>query len=146
MITVFLVRHADIDPPTAASSDNPPLNTLGRVRAQALAHTLKALPVSAIFTSSFLRTRQTVEPLAAQSGVLPREASSSADLARDIASGAAGAVVVVAGHSDTVPEIIAGLGAAPPTIHHREFDNLFVVLVGADEARLIRLKYGGPSA
>jgi phosphohistidine phosphatase SixA len=140
MITVLFVRHADIDLPPGSS--NPPLNAKGRARADTLAHIASDAGVTAIFTSSFTRTKQTAEPLAARLGLQPQLAPPPPTFAQQVVSGALGEVIVVAGHSDTVPEMIAALGASPPTIGEREFDNLFVVAVAQSaEASVLRLKY-----
>ncbi|AEV83536.1 phosphoglycerate mutase [Actinoplanes sp. SE50] len=137
MITILLVRHADIDlPPVSA---DPPLNEAGRRRAEALAHLLGAAGVSTVFTSAFRRTRETVEPLKMAS----REMPSAATVAHEARAGRYGAVVLIAGHSNTVPEVIAALGAPPPAIGETDFDNLFVVTTADDaEPGLLRLKYG----
>ena len=51
-----------------------------------------------------------------------------------------GAVLVV-GHSNTVPEVIAALGVKPAvTIGDTEFDNLFIVTIGA-KPTMVRLRY-----
>src|SRR3954447_13028913 len=149
MTTVLLVRHADIDLPLPAGSNDPPLNAAGRARAETLAHVAGAAGVTTVFTSPFARTKQTVGPLAARLGVQPREVPSPQVLAHEVSSGATGEVVLIAGHSNTVPEMIAALGAPPPmpTIGEREFDNLFVVTVtGPGRASSVRLKYGNRSA
>jgi hypothetical protein len=92
-----------------------------------------------------LRTKQTVEPLASTLGIQPRVAPDSAALAQQILSGDAAAVVLVAAHSNTVPEIITALGAsvALDIIGHRDFDNLFLVTTHpGGGASMLRLKYG----
>jgi phosphohistidine phosphatase SixA len=143
MVTVLAVRHADSDLP-AASAD-PELNAAGRARADALAHVVATAGVSTIFTSQFTRTQQTVEPTARALGLLPRPAPPAAVLAREALAGQLGAVVLVAGHSNTVPAILAALGApSAPVIGEREFDNLFVLTSSAGgDARLLHLRYGG---
>jgi broad specificity phosphatase PhoE len=146
MITVLLVRHADIDLPPAGT--NPQLNSAGQARAEALAHVTGAAGVAAIFTSSLTRTKQTARPVAARLGLSTREAPPPPALAAEVLSGAAGAVVLIVGHSNTVPQMIAALGAPPPeaAIGEGEFDNLFVVTTGgAGGAGLVRLKYGPPA-
>lgn len=147
MITVVLVRHADIDlPPT---STDPPLNSAGHTRAEALAHVAGAASVTAVLHSPFLRTKQTVAPLAAQLGLQPQEAPAPAVLAQQVLSGELGEVILIAGHSNTVPQMIGALGApAPlPSIGEHEFDNLFVVAIAKPEQPgLLHLRYGPPSA
>ena len=64
-----------------------------------------------------------------------------------IRDGHAGETVVVAGHSNTLPAIIAALGGpAGVEIADDDFDDLFVVTVpcGGD-ARVVRLRYGATS-
>ena len=49
----------------------------------------------------------------------------------------------MAGHSNTIPEILTALGAtAPPPITEAEFDNLYVSAVSAEAAQLVHLRYG----
>ena len=144
--TVLLVRHADVNTP--AASNNPPLNAAGKARAKVLAHVAGAAGVTTVWTSTFERTKQTAKPLAALLGLQPQEVPPVEELAEVVAGGTGGHVILIAGHSDTVPEMIAALGVSdPPAVGHTEFDNLFVVTVHAPgEATLARLKYGKPSA
>ncbi|MGD8815691.1 MAG: phosphoglycerate mutase family protein [Acidobacteriota bacterium] len=153
--TVFLVRHAERAAPGDPEFDpsdpsDPPLNAAGRARAQELARVLEEAGVTAVYASQFKRTQQTVEPLAQRAGVpvTVHDARDSAGLAALIARGDAGGVVVVAGHSNTVPELIEALGAPPvaPIEDAWEYDNLFVVTRGdAGEATVQTLKYGAES-
>src|SRR6267154_2595752 len=57
-----------------------------------------------------------------------------------------GQVVFVAGHNNSVPEIIAALGGPTfPTIPETEYDNLYIVTVyRTGKARVLKLKYGSP--
>ena len=49
--------------------------------------------------------------------------------------------VLVVGHSNSVPDVIKGLGAtAPVTIGDDEFDNLFIVTTGTHPS-VLRLHY-----
>jgi phosphohistidine phosphatase SixA len=143
MRTVLFTRHADIDlPPT---SDDPELNATGTARAEKLAHTVGAAHVASVFTSTLRRTKLTAAPLADRLGL--RAEVVPDDLAGRVLAGELGAVVMVVGHSNTIPEMITALGVhTPPTIGEREFDNLFVVTVAdGGEASLLALKYGKPS-
>lgn len=141
MITILLVRHADIDLP--AASQDPPLSEAGRRRAEALAHVVGAAGVATVFTSHLRRTKETVEPTLKVLGIGAAQMPAAAVVARKARAGELGAVVLIAGHSDTVPEVIAELGVpSPPVIGHTEFDNLFVVtLTEPTGASLLALKY-----
>ena len=57
-----------------------------------------------------------------------------------------GDIVVVVSHSNTVPEIIAALGATPvPVIDENEYDDLYVVTLFAGGAHVLNLRYGRES-
>jgi phosphohistidine phosphatase SixA len=145
--TILLVRHADIDlPPTTA---DPSLNEAGRVRAAALAYVAGSAGVTTVFTSPLTRTKETVAPIVEALGVHAREMPPADTVARQARAGQLGAVVLIAGHSNTVPEVIAALGvpAPAPVIGETQFDNLFVVtLAESAVASLLTLKYAGPPA
>ena len=140
--TIILVRHAErADAATggpAMTANDPDLSAAGRARAETLARMLKDAKVTAIFTTEYRRTQQTAAPLAKAIGVTPA-AVPSKDVAGLIGKlESAQGVVLVVGHSNTIPEIIKSLGIAEPlTIGDGEFDNLFVV----QRATLLRLRY-----
>jgi len=142
VITVLLVRHADIDLPPA--SGDPSLNDAGRRRAEALAHVVGPAGVTTVFTSTLRRTKETAEPTLKELGLSGRTMPAPATVAQQARAGELGAVVLIAGHSNTVPEVIAALGVpTPPVIGETEFDNLFVVTVTEPTgASLLALKYG----
>jgi phosphohistidine phosphatase SixA len=147
VITVLLVRHADIDLPPGTA--DPGLNDAGRERARALAHVVGPAGVTTVFTSSFARTKQTAAPTLAVLGVGARQMPDAAVVAQEVRSGELGGVVLIVGHSNTVPEVIGALGVpAPlPVIGETQFDNLFVVTLGEPTgASLLALKYAKPSA
>jgi 2,3-bisphosphoglycerate-dependent phosphoglycerate mutase len=150
MVTVLLVRHADVAN-TAGAPLTEPLNDKGRERAKTLAHLAEALRVTAIFTSKAERTKETARPVGAQLGLVPKDVTPPAS---DIFSGAAGETVLVVGHSDTIPALVDELleGSPMPTtpypdpIPRLQFDNLFVVTVaGPGKAEMVHLKYGTPT-
>jgi phosphohistidine phosphatase SixA len=138
VITILLVRHADIDLPPATA--DPPLNSAGRRRAEALAHVVRPAGVTTVFTSSLRRTEQTVQPLGIAAGEMPDPAV----VAGRARTGEYGPVVLIAGHTNTVPAVITALGVPrPPVIPETQFDNLFVVtLTEPAGASLLALKYG----
>lgn len=146
MKTVFLLRHADIDPPPGPAPDSWPLNTAGKARAKELVHVVGSAGVTAVFASPASRTQQTVGPLLEKLGLPLRIPGPPSALVLEVLSDAAGGVVLVAGHSNTVPEIITALGtpfAGPPVSGH---DDLFVItILGPGQATVVRLKYGEPT-
>jgi broad specificity phosphatase PhoE len=105
--------------------------------------------VTTVVTSSFARTKETAAPTLAVLGVGARQMPDPAVVVREIRSGELGGVVLIVGHSNTVPDVIGALGVpAPlPVIGETQFDNLFIVTLGEPTgASLLALKYAKPSA
>lgn len=157
VITVFLARHAEKE---TTPPEDPPLTAAGQERAQTLMRTLAGTGIKTIYTSQFLRTRQTAEPLAKQLGVdvtvlaikmdakNPKKISDqSYEEVVDKVYERAGESVLIVGHSNTLSEIIKRLGGdMMPSIDDKEFDDLFVVTIYAKgKAKVLRLKYGSKS-
>ncbi len=148
--TVILVRHAEKggDP----SERDPELSDAGRARAQTLAHVLGEIGVTTIYSTPYLRTQHTAQPLADVLGIevttTPISQSYVEDLAAMLKTDHAGEVVVVVSHSNTVPPIVNALGAGPfENLTEEEYDDLFVVTIGADgRASALRLRYGVPTS
>lgn len=151
--TVILVRHAE---KADAPREDPPLTEAGVARSQKLAALLSGAGVRAIYTSQFLRTRQTAEPLAKQLGITlapitiqskqsnPREVSEeSIRKIVDRIMERPGDTALVVGHSNSVPDVIRMLGGDNvPVIDESKFDNLFIVTVYAKgKAKVVQLKY-----
>lgn len=152
--TVFLVRHAE---KANEPGPDPPLSEAGKQRAEALARLLQSAGVKGIYTSQFMRTQQTAEPLAKRLGITAspvplavkpsnsREVSEESirELTKKVETHAGGAVLIV-GHSNSVPEVIRMLGGdIVPKIDESKFDDLFVVTVYAGgRAKVVQLKYG----
>jgi broad specificity phosphatase PhoE len=142
--TIFLVRHAE----KADTSDDPLLSPAGKARAKDLARLLGDAGVTAINTSPFRRTVKTAEPLASKLGLEIKKEfiGDSAAFASLLKQRHPKGVVLVVGHSTTVPELLKALGHAPnPPIQIREdeFDNLFVVTPGEiAHPTVVRLRYG----
>ncbi|HKQ77571.1 MAG TPA: phosphoglycerate mutase family protein [Blastocatellia bacterium] len=139
--TVYLVRHAE---KAAEPAADPPLLESGIKRAEELARMLGKAGIKSIYTSQYLRAKQTAEPLAKQLGISPtvipvrmgenpRELSPHylTEMANRVYSNTGGAVLIV-GHSNTIPKIIKALGGdISPAIDETVFDDLFVVTLYA---------------
>lgn len=144
--TVLLVRHAE---KAAEPGSDPPLSTEGVTRAQDLLHVIGEADVMAIFTTQYIRTQQTVQPSANHFGLslIQYNVMDVEDLVDLILADHAGEIVLVAGHSNTVPQIIEELGGGIVSpIAENEYDNLFVITVFSwGGPKLVHLQYGEPS-
>lgn len=139
--TVILVRHAD------RTGNVDVLNSSGTARAQELARILDETNVSVIYTSTANRTQQTAIPLATQLGIsiTTYDTGNLPSLASEIKSSHKGKVILVVGHSNTVPETINLLGILPTLsdIPHDEYDNLYIVILAQNSIpNLLKMEYG----
>lgn len=132
------MRHAE----KASGYGDVPLTPDGEIRANELIDVLDQANITAVYSTVTIRTQMTAEPIASHLGLDILPYSDPTALADIIKTEHAGEVVLVVGHSDTVPSTIEALGAgsmSPLT----GFDNLFIVtLCGSDDARLIKAEYG----
>ncbi|HEY0978419.1 MAG TPA: phosphoglycerate mutase family protein [Flavobacteriales bacterium] len=141
--TIYLVRHAEkLDP----HDPDTPLSPVGEQRAKDLATTLAKSGVRAIYATDRIRTQRTVAPLAALHGieVIVLRAEDTAGLVERITTQDKGKVVVVAGHSNTVPGIVKALsGITVDGLSEEQFDRLFKVVLPPDGTPEVTvLRYG----
>lgn len=120
---VFVIRHLQ-----KATGDDPPLSPEGAANAEKLASLLADKGIAAIFATPTKRAMQTAEPLAKQLGltIQPYHARDFAALAAAVAK-APGPVLIV-GHSNTVPDIVAYFGAPRPvSLTEADYGTVFAV-------------------
>jgi len=121
---VYVMRHLN----TPAGERDPDLLPEGQRVALRLARYFRSDRPVAIYVSDFRRTRQTAAPLAARLGLTPivyDPADTPGLIARVRAEH--GPVLIV-GHSNTVPDIVAGLGGArPAALVHEDFGDIWRV-------------------
>lgn len=145
--TLILVRHAEkqIVPP---ENKDPDISPAGQIRAIELARMFGNAGIGAIYATQYKRTQQTVQPLAEKTGVTVNkiEAKNTADLVKQIRANNAGQVVFIAGHNNSVPEIIAAFGGPQmPIIPETDFDNVYILTVHTSgPPTLLKLKFGSP--
>ncbi|GLS00062.1 phosphoglycerate mutase [Brevundimonas denitrificans] len=147
--TVYLVRHAE----KADASADPVLSEAGEARAAALATALADVHPDHIFTSPLQRTRLTagptadfhsvpVEPVGFDGGT-PAHVAAIAERVRGLPDDA---VVLIVGHSNTVPLIARALGYAEAAdMPDCEYDRMTMLhlMNGMAHSRVTR--YGAPS-
>jgi phosphohistidine phosphatase SixA len=138
---IFLVRHAE----KATDSNDPgvALSEAGTARANRLAGMLKAAGITAVYATDTVRARKTAEPLAKSAGLEIRIYAPKENLVDRLRKEEPRGVVLVVGHSNTVPELLAGLGdPGKVEIPAAQYDDLFVVVPRADgPPSVVRLKY-----
>jgi broad specificity phosphatase PhoE len=148
--TMIFVRHAE---KALIPVGDPGLTPAGQARAAELARQLMDADVvagiDAVYSTPFRRTVETAQPVADALGLEINRYEpddSEAVLAR-ILKNHKGKIILVVGHSDTVPTLIADLGASKkvPPIAELEYDNIYVISIPwFGKTKTIRLRYGTP--
>ena len=102
---VYLLRHAERED----NSHDSPLSIEGEQRAISLVEAIGDSPIKAIYTTPLRRTIETATPLATQKEVKIQQIYKSDidELISKICSDNAGGVIVVVGHSGTIPKILS---------------------------------------
>jgi broad specificity phosphatase PhoE len=141
---VIAVRHAErADGGAMATSPqtDPPLSAAGEARARKLADALRDAGVTAVFATEYKRTQDTVKPLATAAGLTPQvvKAADTAALVAKLKSAHASDVVLVVGHSNTLPAIIKALGGPDIRIADDQYDDIFIVVPST--GAMTRIKY-----
>jgi len=148
--TVIFVRHAE---KASIPADDPGLSLAGQQRVAELTRQLVdadvVAGVDAVYSTSFRRTEETVRPIADALG-LPVNSYDAADteaIMEHIVREHKGKIILVAGHSNTVPDLIGNMGASKkvPEIAENEYDNIYIVSIPwFGKTKTIRLRYGEP--
>jgi broad specificity phosphatase PhoE len=151
--SIIIARHAERQ--TGQGDDG--LSAIGRQRAERLAAVLKDAGVTHVFVSDMRRTLETAQPLARAHNLSPSRIAIPARGRGKLAPAELqvratllamsklprNAVVLVVGHSNTVPMFLTRLGyGRAVTIPDTEFDSLFVVTPRATMApAVVRLRF-----
>lgn len=149
--TVIVVRHAEKS--TAPPANDPVLSAEGMQRSQDLATALEGARVSSVITTQYQRTQLTAKVISDALGkppiVVPAANPMSAHIAAVVAAVRArpqSDVVLVVGHSNTVPAIIAALGGPKlPDLCDEQYSTIFVLHLSSRGApSLVKANYGAP--
>ena len=148
--TMIFVRHAE---KALIPVGDPGLSPEGQARAAELARQLVDADVvagiDAIYSTPYRRTVETAQPVADALGLPINQYApddNEAVLAK-ILRNHKGKIILVVGHSDTLPTLIADLGASKkvPPIAELEYDNIYLISIPwFGKTKTIRLRFGDP--
>jgi len=146
LLTIILVRHAE---KVLDDSTDPLLTEKGKARAAELAYILKHVPLDAVFSTPYIRTRETVLPSAKEKGIKLEyyNAGSEKELLMRIFNRYKGkkGFVLIAGHSNTLHlflNFLVGEDLFVP-IEDDIYDNIFFVTASIPgKATVLHLRYG----
>jgi len=146
--TVILVRHAE---KATTPPQDPALSDAGAQRAMDLAAALASTRLSAVIVTQFQRTALTAKPAADANGLTPIVVRAGGptqvhvdSVAAAVRRHAPGEAVLVVGHSNTIPAIVAALGGPKlPDLCDPQYSMLFIMEFPASgPPRLIRARFG----
>ncbi len=140
--TIYIVRHAEKQ--HIEGERDPELTDAGHRRAVALRERLAAVKLGAIFSSDYRRTVQTVAPLVDISGLditLYDPAAPATNLAATLRASPADHLLV-AGHSNTIPDLIHALGGAIEPIDEARYGDLYIITLDGDSIDLQTERFG----
>lgn len=125
--TIYLVRHAE---KVLSTDKNPPLTKEGEQTAELFADQLQQKAISTIYSTDYTRTKMTAKPLAGRlklkvTSYNPGELNALAE--RLLANRE---TVLVVGHSNTTPELIALLGGEAEPINESTFGDIYSLTFG----------------
>lgn len=150
--TVIFVRHAEKE---AVPAEDPGLSEAGQRRATELARQLvdadvvPGVGVDAIYSTPFRRTVETAKPVAdaLELQIMTYDAADTEAFLDSVIREYKGKIILVVGHSNTVPLMIGNMGASKsvPPIAEGEYDNIYLVSIPwFGKTKTIRLRYGEP--
>ncbi len=148
--TIIFVRHAE---KAETGGDDPPLSEAGERRVEELTRQLLAVDVragiDAVYSTPYQRTQQTAQPIADELNlpVNTYDASDTEDFLEEILREHKGQIVLVVGHSNTVPAMIADVGGHQdvPDIAEDEYDNIYILAIPwFGKTKTIRMRFGEP--
>ncbi len=140
---VYLVRHAeraDGGSMAATAQTDPLLSDVGKARAERLAVMLAEAGITAIYATQYHRTRDTGQPLATKLGLIVQTHPSrdTPGLVAKLKASHANDIVLVIGHSNSVPDAIKALGGPEFTMADDEYGTLFVLVPATGALSRIR--------
>jgi 2,3-bisphosphoglycerate-dependent phosphoglycerate mutase len=141
--TYYVVRHAEKEVNTMSS--DVPLSAEGGARAEALREKLQGAGIREIYSTNFIRTKGTAQPLATALG-LPIQTYAPGDTAliNRLRQSASGAVLLV-GHSNTVDDLVNRLGGSrlvPGDLPDTQYGDLFIVRKKGSKFHFEKQRFG----
>lgn len=144
----YIVRHAEKASPSPGMSSDVPLSAAGEQRAQALKEVLKDKKIDEVYATNTIRTKSTVQPVAAHFGKAIMNYGPLPDSAFISLLQSKRKNILVAGHSNTVDDLanrLCGRKVVPGDLPDSEYDNLFIIKVRGKKTLFEQRKYGAPS-
>lgn len=148
---VVVVRHAE---KADDGTRDPELSEAGRERARSLSRSLRHAEIAGLIATQYQRTQQTLSGLARRSGLeittVPAGSGGTdahvADIVSRVKHSQADGLLVIAGHSNTVPAIVEALSGQPiPPLEESDYDRMFILQPAESGMTVVTARYGAVS-
>ncbi len=148
--TIIFVRHAE---QTSSPTGDPGLSAAGRSRAAELSRQLVdadvVAGVDAVYSTPLKRSQETARAVAdaLDLPINTYDVENTEEILETILKRHKGKIILMVAHSNTVPVLIANLGASKkvPPIAEAEYDNIYIISIPwFGKTKTIRLRYGEP--
>ncbi|MEQ8627978.1 phosphoglycerate mutase family protein [Ekhidna sp.] len=141
--TFILVRHAE---KADDGTRNPPLNEMGKERANYLSDLLSRQEIDGLYSTPFKRTMETLQPIADQQGLEIKnyDPFAKGEWLQTIVEKHGNGTVIISGHSNTIPALANALLGEEKFEQWDESDYsnlIFIVATEVGKGKLVRLKF-----
>lgn len=143
--TFILVRHAEKDTSSVGATTmnvNPPLSKQGLIRAENLVTALKNFSIDKIYATNFLRTQQTVTPLAKKYNqeIISYDYKKLSAFADELLL-EKNKTILIAGHNTTTPALVNMLIKQQKfsALDETEYNKIFIVTISADKEAFVKV-------
>lgn len=131
-LTVILLRHAEKDVSETADSMNPELSAAGKARAEKLIGVIEKYQPDAIYSTQYIRTRETARPLARKRReMIQLYSERNLEQMRDLILSGKIKRLVVVGHNNTTPALVNLLLKEDKykKLGDNEYDKIFILKI-----------------
>jgi len=139
---IVLIRHAE----KMTDVSDPGLTKEGQARASNLVSIFRNTELSAIYSTDYNRTKNTIAVLSENKSLTPilYEANNPELFAEQLFETHVNQTILIVGHSNTTPNLIQGILKTEDleVIHHDEYDNFYFINAnGVGQGKLTKYKY-----
>lgn len=135
--TYYLIRHAE-KVRTDPNDPNPSLDINGMLRAEGWATYFEPIKIDAIYTTKYIRTKQTISFIAQQKNVSPKHYDPKTIYTDAFLRETNGKNILIVGHSNTIPKLVNQLIGEEKFEDMADDDNstLFKVTINGDDKKV----------
>jgi phosphohistidine phosphatase SixA len=143
--TYYLIRHAE-KVRTDPKDPDPTLNIDGMMRAKRWAAYFEPIKLDEIYTTKYIRTKQTISLIAQQKMISPKRYDPNTVYSEEFLKETNGKTVLIAGHSNTTPQLVNKLIGEEKYMDMDDSDNstLFKVTLNGNDKKVETITVEAP--